>query len=1548
MSNPSAPYPDAPTKPAPALQPPRSASVEPRFGSGTTVGHYELIRQIGHGGMGEVYLARDMRLGRRVALKFLLKVDRRQCARFLIEARTTAQLAHENIVGLYDIGEHDGLPYMVLEYVPGITLSMWLRKRRDVQGKPAVPAIRAAELMLPVARALQCAQAAGFVHRDLKPGNIMLTESGSVKVLDFGIAKFMVEAVRPSKADNDFEISKSHPDLSALRAKLGFSTAALTEIGAVIGTRSYMAPEQWWSEPVDGRTDIWAVGIMLYQMVAGAHPLSPLSDDVLVSVADYDLPMPSICDRIPEIGRLGTIIDRCLIKYKEDRLESAQELVEQLEMVVRPDPSSAGEGVEETNPYAGLSAFQERDAARFFGRETMVEHIVSRLVDQPLLALVGVSGAGKSSLIRAGVIPALRRHGDAWDAFVMRPGPRPLVALVDLLHQHSLQRSSYPGDSSPGQRRETGAGENMAARLRDEPGYLGVQVRARARRRRERALLFIDQFEEIYTLAAEDERNSFLQCLAGVADDPSSPVRVIVSIRHDFLDRVASGASILAELISRGTVLLGPLDRAGLERALVAPAETLGYRFESDEFVAEMLDTFGRTAGALPLLQFTASMLWAGRDRERRLLTESYYRGFGGVEGALTSHADSVISSMTEVEKKWVRALMLRLITPDRTRAIATRRELSEIGGSEVAIVERVLDRLVDARLLVMESTRAGEITVELVHESLIERWPLLTLWLDEANDYAQFRARLRTASKEWEADHRSEGLVWRGDAADETRRFLKSQGENGAAALNAREMAYIEAVLVLQDREKRIRRKLVAAGFVSLMVVVFVVSSLALQSAREARRAQAGEMDAQAQRNEAQAQKAEAERSAARARNVTRVAAAGQLRKDPLTMLAILREIEPGVFPQNWLELAMESLGSVDLASMVFTHDEARMAVWSPDGKRIATASNDKTVRVWNIDGSGEPIVFRGHSQGVRVLAWSPDGQRIASGSSDKTVCVWNSDGTGESVVFRGHDASVYTIVWHSDGNHLFSGARDNTLGMWSVDGTGKAVHLDATYGDLSAAAWSPDSARVVTGGRDGKVRVWNMDLQSVPKVLGAHEAKVESVAWSPDGRKIVTAGNDGSVRIWNADGSGKPVAFVGYRGLRTSIGISPDSSRVVVSGDTTAFKIANMDGSGHPIEMRTGRDFLMVTFSPDGKNLLSVERNGLIHVWNVERSTKARVLRGHKFGVYGAVWSPDGRRIATVGHDKTLRIWNARDLHASPIVFEYSAPFFSVAWSPDGKRVVTAAEDRTVGIWTVDSQEKPILLRGHEETVQGVAWSPDGATIASCSSDQTVRLWKLDGLEKPTVFRHSGVVYTVAFRADGKRLVSSSKDNTARVWNVDGSTEPIILPHEHGVYGAAFSPDGRFIVTGGIDRIVRLWNADGSGTPKEFKGHTSVASIRGTRVFMPDGQRFVSSSDDGTAAVWNMNGQGEPLFLRSSNEAVNMVDLSPDGTRIMTASDDTHVTLWDDLIPLTGPEDPRLWAPSHYCMPLEVRRKLLDFSDEQSQADLARCQARVRAAAP
>ena len=821
---------------------------------GARIGQYELIRSLGRGGMGEVFLARDLRLGRLVAIKRLSEPGPGLAERFLHEARTTARCTHENIVVIHEVGEQGGEPYMVLEYLEGQTLRQWMGEHAAAAGEHApVPPGRVVELMLPVVRALAYAHERGIVHRDLKPENVMLTRSGTVKVLDFGIAKLL--RARWHDGESASGAPAGVPDgvvdavVDAVSGRVSGPTGVLSS--ALIGTLPYMSPEQMNAGVIDHRSDVWTAGIMLFELAAGRHPVSTHSMAELMRVADEDEAMPGVLEVMPdaglELGPLAGVIDRCLLKDLRHRTPSARALLVELEALAPGRRAMlSGDG---GSPFAGLAAFQEGDADRFFGRDRDIDHVVHELRSRPLVAVIGLSGAGKSSLVRAGVIPALKRSGEGWDAHVVRPGREPMAALAAMLGQaHGSSRDTGPrgpeldtGETGLTREAASAALADSAAsavmdllleRLRAEPGYLGARLRARATSKLRRVVLFVDQLEELYTLgAAADERAAFLACLAAVADDAASPLRVIVSMRSDFLDRLTEDRRLGAE-VTRGLVLLPPMDRDGMRQALLRPVEAAEHRFESVTLVDRMVDALATTSGALPLLQFTATRLWELRDTGRRLLTDHSYEQLGGVAGALATHADTVLAGMSSVLQAVARAVFERLVTPERTRALVSVAELRAL-LHEDHLVDDVVQHLAAMRLLVIERGEGGdEHIVELVHESLIERWPALARWLAENQDDAAFLARLRTAAQEWERRDRDRGLLWRDAPAREAQLWYAHY----RGVLARREQDYLGAVFDLANSAVRGRRRIVAT-IMALMALLLVAAGVALLQIRQAQR---------------------------------------------------------------------------------------------------------------------------------------------------------------------------------------------------------------------------------------------------------------------------------------------------------------------------------------------------------------------------------------------------------------------------------------------------------------------------------------------------------------------------------------------------------------------------------------------------------------------------------------------------------------------------------------------------------------------------------------
>ncbi len=822
---------------------------------------------IGEGGMGTVFLARDLRLGRRVAIKFLQSNQEELTQRFLVEARTTARCQHDNIVVIYEVGEHNGAPYIVLEFLNGKPLT---ESTKDGQ---KLPYARAVELMCSILRALQCAHEHGIVHRDLKPDNIFITESGTVKVLDFGIAKVLQE----KQGGNEPKASGAIRMPSPLELATGTNTS-LTRVGTIMGTLKYMSPEQWGiGIEIDHLTDIWACGVLLHRMICGRHPLHPLDGNQLVVTAMLELPMPSMQEAAPpDVPReLIQIVDRCLLKNKEQRWQSAEELLRALE------PFLPGRRMKELqldeSPYAGLSSFQENDAGKFFGRNREIAAMVTRIRDRPLMAVVGSSGVGKSSFVRAGLVPALKRSGETWETLVIRPGRKPIESLAGVI-QPMVATAANLADEMDEQKK-------LVETLRREPGHLGHVLRGRARRDNRRLMLFVDQFEELFTQVPDPaERAAFMACLSAVADDATSPLRVVLSIRSDFLDRVAEDPQFLSEL-TQGLFFLGPPSREGLAEAITNPAEMAGFRFELDATVEDMLDHLETTPGALPLLQFAASRLWDARDKARKLLTHNAYTAMGGVAGALASHADRVISDLGPAKLPLIRAIMLRLVSPERTRAIVPMGELREL-SREVGEVQRLVDQMVDARLLVVQTLDGGKgSTVEIVHESLVANWPTLRRWLDENQDDAELIDQLRNAARQWQAKGRDPGLLWRGDMAEEAKKFQKRY----KGPLSDTERAFLVEVVNFELAQARKRRSMVIGGFIALgaIVVAAMIALVLIQSSRQQAKANASAAE-KAKIEAIAAKNASEEKTAALVRKEEERLAAENAKKSAETKLGV------------------------------------------------------------------------------------------------------------------------------------------------------------------------------------------------------------------------------------------------------------------------------------------------------------------------------------------------------------------------------------------------------------------------------------------------------------------------------------------------------------------------------------------------------------------------------------------------------------------------------------------------------------------------------------
>ena len=900
------------------------------------VDHFKVLRLAGKGGMGEVYLARDSRLGRKVALKVIhpdVLTNEEVRQRFISEARITARFSHPNIVTVHHVGTHDGSSYLAMEYLDGQPLNLRLSSHR--------PGLKEAlRIAHAIADALTEAHRHGVLHRDLKPANILLATDGRLRVLDFGLAKQEVGELADSQVDTlDLEGSVTLPDGVDGKGK------------GPRGSPHYMAPEQWQERDCSGAVDIWALGLILHQLITGHHPNEGLSIYQLCVNAADPTPFPSIAKASPDLPlAVVELVDACLNKDPDQR-PPARKVARGLARALQDDRTGEGRY---HNPFRGLLPFDEQHAHQFYGREAEIDAVMERLRVEPVLPVVGPSGAGKSSFIQAGVIPRLREQGH-WEVIRLRPGNEPFLNLALRLTAGDSQLEAGP------ELRE--AAGRLAQELQEEPGRLALRLLDRAEQTRGHVLLFVDQLEELYTLDSGGEagaRRRFMRALCTAADDAEGPVRVIFTLRDDFLGRVAEGREA-REALARVTVLRTP-DAPAMEEILRRPVEAAGYHYEDPRLAQEMVAEVQDERAALPMLQFAGHQLWARRDQERLVLTREAYAAIGGVAGALARHADSVIDGLTASQEQVARHLFLRLVTADGTRAVVPRSALLDGLGPDGG---EVLERLTRQRVLV---ARKGleEPELELAHESLVVTWRRLERWLEEGREERQFLAEVGQAASLWHRRGRHASEVWGGDALAQARvRAARCE------ALPDQVRDFLEAGLHGEARRKRRRRLLLGAAVLVLTLVAAGAVAAALLVDRQRLQAEDQRSEAVRQRQEAHRQRGAALEAGARA---------ALLRGEALEARASLRgALESGDSLASralWWRLQKIPLHwKATLNGIVYA------IAFSPDGKQVAVVSQDQAIYLLDV-ATRAARILRGHRDQIFSVSFSPDGKSLASGT--------------------------------------------------------------------------------------------------------------------------------------------------------------------------------------------------------------------------------------------------------------------------------------------------------------------------------------------------------------------------------------------------------------------------------------------------------------------------------------------------------------------------------------------------------------------------------------
>ena len=1518
--------------------------------TGHTIKGYELHDLIGAGGFGAVYRAFQPLLRRDVAMKIILPEYANHpefIRRFEFEAQLVARLEHIHIVALYDYWREPDGAFLIMRWLRGGSLRGMLKRER-IDNETTV------RLTDQICAALAAAHRRGVVHRDIKPDNILFDDDQNAYLADFGIAKDLRETTYEEEHSAQQESERA-------------------DDSALTGSPFYLSPEQAQSQPISPQADIYSMGIVMYEILTGQPPFAGDKNLMEILLHHINDPLPPLAELRPDLPpEVDTVLQRATAKDPLSRHQDALNLAvdfrramtggEQVVPGASPQPVEVGGDIDDVliitrpispatlvivpdseiaNPYKGLQAFEEADAEDFFGREMLIERLMERLAEpgdiSRFLAVIGPSGSGKSSVVKAGLIPALRRGAlpgsDQWYYVEMVPSTDPFRELASALLGVAVDPP-----------------EGLVEKLRtDEAGLVWAIDQVLPDQAVRELVLTIDQFEEVFTMLGDEAaRAHFLQLLLLAVADPNCPLRLIVTLRADFYDRPLLYPGF-GEMVRRRNEVVLPLTTDEMREAIVGPAERAGLTVESG-LVAAIVSEVGGQPGGLPLLQYALTEVFERRDGNA--LTVEAYHESGGVLGALARRAEEVFQETSETGQAVMRQVFLRLVNvgegTDDTRRRVLQSELMAL-AEDADQVNDVIDHLGRYRLLTFDhdpDTRAP--VVAIAHEALIREWSRLRNWLDDNREDLLLQRRMAQATAEWHNLNRDASFLASGTRLAQFEELLAG----GTLVLTPEEVEYVEASV--QRREKlaaeaaarearereleqrsrdRMRALAVVAGIAA--VVTSVLALLAFFSFREAedQRENADNQRVTAvynaevadeQRAIAEDRRIEAERQAEINQSLALIASARNelaVSKDPDLALALALEANRIDDPPAQVQFELGRIALAPGTRRVLAGHESYVASVDahPDGERAISSDAGGVVIVWNWQ-TGEILqqIQTTEAGWTRAVRFSPDGSQFLTGTDDPLVKLWDTE-TGELLMeMAGHEGNIRAVRFNPvDPTRAFSASEDNTVIEWDLT-TGEMVQKFEGHEDtVRGLDVSPDGTTILTGSYDSTVKLWDVETGEELNTFIGHEGRIAEVTYSPDGTTAVSGGFDRLIHIWDVETGEELSTLDGHEGWVTGLRFLAEGHYLLSSSDDTSVRVWDLD-TGTVVTNLAGHSgsVLGVSLSPDEQHAITAAADFEVRVWNLYSGSEVRRFVGHDGGVGQVAISPDGKLALTGDSEAMVYIWDVETGEHLGNFTEHTAWVWPLTFGPqleDGSWTAFSSDfsggpdlENTILWWNVDTGEVLNTFSGPGDWVQSIAVSPDGKTMVAGSKDNLIHIWDLEtgeAIRQLDAHLHAtddptppNWVNSVNFSADGRYLASATEED-AEIFLWDTETWEVIhqFESENGhtafVNYVGFNSDGTQIVTAAGDAQAIIWDVESGDVLRNLVGHTATLQLA---LFSPDDSLIASAAYDGTIRLWDA-ATGTLVRQFENGGSVWALAYHPSGETVISGSEDTTVRQWD-----------------------------------------------------